>query len=136
MLGVIGRKIEMSQLFKSDGTSIPVTSVYIEPCRITQLKTIQKDGYNAIQISKFKYRLLKPGFSAGGFKNSSYEFRVDSNDLKRYRLGENSDISLLRTGQNVRITGKSIGKGWAGNQKRHNFSRGPMTHGSKNHRLP
>jgi large subunit ribosomal protein L3 len=109
---------------------------------VSQIKTVDTDNYNAIQVSYVEqplHRLTKP--QAGHLKKSgikgfkySGEFKVA--DPNSYKLGQMIDVNVFNLGQKVDVTGKSIGKGFAGNQKRHNFSRGPMTHGSKNHRLP
>lgn len=162
-IGVFGKKIGMTQIFDLDGTSIPITIVQAERCYVTQIKSKYRDGYNAIQVAfaaKEAYAPTKPMdldvsnnclvnlpppplttgpllpiISRGHFKYAR-EFRVNVSRFNRsdYRIGQVIDI--FPPGQKVNITGKSIGKGFTGNQKRHNFSRGPMTHGSKNHRLP
>ena len=141
-IGLFGRKLGMTQIFSDDGTSIPVTLIKAENCQVSQIKTSDTDSYNAIQISYVEqplHKLTKP--QAGHLKKSgikgfkySGEFKVD--DPSSYKLGQMINVDMFTSGQKVNVTGKSIGKGFAGNQKRHNFSRGPMTHGSKNHRLP
>jgi large subunit ribosomal protein L3 len=141
-IGLFGRKVWMTQIFSNDGTSIPVTLVKAETCQVSQIKTVNTDSYNAIQVSYVEqavHKLTKP--QAGHLKKSgtkgfkySGEFKVA--DPNTYKLGQMVDVNIFNSGQKVDVTGKSIGKGFAGNQKRHNFSRGPMTHGSKNHRLP
>ena len=141
-IGLFGRKVGMTQIFSNDGTSIPVTLVKAETCQVSQIKTVNTDSYNAIQVSYVEqavHKLTKP--QAGHLKKSgtkgfkySGEFKVA--DPNTYKLGQMVDVNIFNSGQKVDVTGKSIGKGFAGNQKRHNFSRGPMTHGSKNHRLP
>merc|ERR1712226_600406 len=121
---------------------IPVTLVRAENCQISQIKTPETDGYNAIQVSYGETKpdkLSKPILghlqkSGLDFFRYSGEFTVD--DPIQYDLAEYIDLESFKVGQGVKVTGKSIGKGFTGNQKRHNFSRGPMTHGSKNHRLP
>jgi large subunit ribosomal protein L3 len=141
-IGLFGRKLGMTQIFSDDGTSIPVTLIKAESCQVSQIKTVDTDSYNAIQVSYVEqalHKLTKP--QAGHLKKSgskgfkySGEFKVA--DPGNYKLGQMIDVNVFNPGQKVDVTGKSIGKGFAGNQKRHNFSRGPMTHGSKNHRLP
>ena len=141
-IGLFGRKLGMTQIFSDDGTSIPVTLIKAESCQVSQIKTVDTDSYNAIQVSYVEqalHKLTKP--QAGHLKKSgskgfkySGEFKVV--DPGNYKLGQMIDVNVFNPGQKVDVTGKSIGKGFAGNQKRHNFSRGPMTHGSKNHRLP
>jgi large subunit ribosomal protein L3 len=140
--GIFVRKIGMTHIFDENGTNIPVTLVQAEDCQISQIKTSKTDGYDAIQVaygqtksSKLSKPILGhleksglPSFRSFG------EFAVT--DPTQYNLAETIDLKSFEIGQTVKVTGNSIGKGFTGNQKRHNFSRGPMTHGSKNHRLP
>jgi len=141
-IGLLGNKIGMTQIFEESGNIIPVTILKVGPCVVTQIKTIEKDGYDAIQIgysnvpSKF---LSQPQF--GHLQKSNIqplkylkEFRVAKNH--DFEIGQVLTVDKLSPGQFVNIQGKTIGKGFAGLQKRHNFTRGPMTHGSKNHRSP
>ena len=141
-LGLLGNKIGMTQIFDESGNIIPVTVLKIGPCVITQVKTILTDGYNAIQIGygnvSTKY-LTQP--ELGHLQKSKIqplkylkEFRV--NNPEEFQVGQILNVEAFDSGQLVDITGKSSGKGFSGLQKRHNFARGPMTHGSKNHRLP
>ena len=142
LAGVFGKKIGMTQMFDTNGFIITVTLVQIFYCQISQIKIIETDGYNAIQLAYSKKEageINKP--LAGHLKKSGNrvfqkfgEFKVSNPSL--YKLEEGFSAAQFTAGQHVKVTGKSIGKGFAGNQKRHNFSRGPMTHGSKNHRLP
>ena len=140
--GIFGRKLGMTQIFDEKGSILPVTILRAEPCQISQIKTTITDGYNAIQVAYVHEKLnkiVKPQLghlkksNSSGFKYFG-EFRTDKPE--NFKLGQNINLDLFETGQKVRVTGNSIGKGFAGCQKRHNFSRGPMTHGSKNHRLP
>ena len=141
-LGLLGNKIGMTQIFDESGNIIPVTILKIGPCVITQIKTVLADGYNAIQIGygsvSSKY-LTQP--ELGHLQKSNIqplkylkEFRV--NNPEEFTVGQILNVDSFSTGQLINITGKSTGKGFSGLQKRHNFSRGPMTHGSKNHRAP
>jgi large subunit ribosomal protein L3 len=141
-IGLFGKKLGMTQIFEDSGTIYPVTIVKTESCQVSQIKTLDTDGYNAVQVAFSEgkiHKITKPQlghlkkFTNKGF-NSFGEFLV--NNPHDYKLGQKIDLNFLTIGQKVKITGKSIGKGFAGNQKRHNFSRGPMTHGSKNHRAP
>lgn len=141
---ILGNKIGMTHIFDKNGSSIPITVLRVGPCFITQIKTIDTDGYNAIQIG---YLALKPNSKKqnkaiiGHFKHANIaplrylkEYRVkETND---YKLGQLIQADVFEKGSFVDITGQTIGKGFAGNQKRHNFKRGLMTHGSKNHRAP
>jgi len=141
-VGLFGKKLGMTQIFDESGTIFPVTLLKTEECQISQIKTVTTDGYNSVQVAYGKEKLskiTKPQLghlkkSGAGSFSSFGEFRVD--DPQNFKLGQNITLDSFTVGQKVRVTGKSIGKGFAGNQKRHNFSRGPMTHGSKNHRLP
>ena len=141
-VGLFGKKLGMTQIFDENGTIIPVTLVKAEPCQISQVKTKETDGYTAIQVAYFEEdlnRLNKP--QLGHLKKSGNkgfrsfgEFSIE--EAHSYKVGQAVTVDNFAVGQSVSVKGKSIGKGFAGNQKRHNFSRGPMTHGSKNHRLP
>jgi large subunit ribosomal protein L3 len=141
-IGLLGNKIGMTQIFDESGNIIPVTILKVGPCVVTQVKTEAKDGYNAIQVGYSNVSsksLTQP--QLGHLQKSNIqplkylkEFRV-SND-QEFEVGQVLKVDTLSPGQLVNIQGKSIGKGFAGLQKRHNFTRGPMTHGSKNHRAP
>lgn len=141
-LGLLGNKIGMTQIFDKSGNIIPVTILKVGPCVITQVKTTLKDGYNAIQIGYgniLPKMLTQP--QLGHLQKSNIqpvrylkEFHVS--DPNNFKVGQILNVESFVTGQLVNITGKSIGKGFSGLQKRHNFARGPMTHGSKNHRAP
>jgi len=132
----------MTQIFDEAGTIFPVTILKAGLCKVSQIKTLDTDGYNAIQVAygeeKFD-NLNKPKqghlkkIGEQGFRSFG-EFHIQNPE--EYKLGQTINVASFTKGQKVRLTGTSIGKGFAGNQKRHNFSRGPMTHGSKNHRLP
>jgi large subunit ribosomal protein L3 len=141
-IGLFGKKLGMTQIFVEDGSAVPVTFVKAETCQVSQIKTIDTDGYNAIQVSYVEQplqKLTKPQaghLKKSGVKGFRYSGEFLTSDPENYKLGQLINVEAFTTGQKVNITGKSIGKGFAGNQKRHNFSRGPMTHGSKNHRLP
>jgi large subunit ribosomal protein L3 len=141
-VGLFAKKLGMTQIFDESGIIFPVTLLKTEECQISQIKTTNTDGYNAIQVAYGPEKISKitkpqlghlKKIGEKGFKSFG-EFRV--NDPQNFKLGQNITLDSFEVGQKVRVTGKSIGKGFAGNQKRHNFSRGPMTHGSKNHRLP
>jgi large subunit ribosomal protein L3 len=140
--GLFAKKVGMTQIFDESGTIIPVTILRTGLCQVSQIKTVSVDGYNAIQIAYDEEKLEKINkptlghLKKSGDQGFKYfgEFRVS--EPENYKLGQAVTVDSFAVGQKVRVTGKSIGKGFAGNQKRHNFSRGPMTHGSKNHRLP
>jgi large subunit ribosomal protein L3 len=137
-IGVIGRKVGMTQVFAEDGTMVPVSVVSIEPNTVTELRTLERDGYTAVQVGAgTAKRLSKPRL--GQLKDlprvrDVREFRVD--DVSPFSVGQKLDVSLFEAGEAVDITGVSKGKGFAGTVKRHHFRRGPETHGSDSHRAP
>lgn len=141
-LGVIGKKLGMTTVFDDKGLAIPVTVVKVDPIVVTQIKTIEKDGYNAIQVGTIaaKAKHLTKAEIGHFAKNKLesfrhlQEFRVEN--PQDYKVGQAIEVSVLADVEKVDVTGKSIGKGFQGTVKRWNFSRGPMGHGSKNHREP
>ena len=142
VIGLLGNKIGMTQIFDESGNIIPVTILKVGPCVVTQVKTKLKDGYDSIQIgygNVSNKALTQP--ELGHLQKSNIqplkylkEFKV--NNTNEFQIGQVLNVESFVTGQLVSIRGKSIGKGFSGLQKRHNFTRGPMTHGSKNHREP
>ena len=141
-VGLLGNKIGMTQIFDEFGNIVPVTILKVGPCVITQLKTKAKDGYNSIQLgygSVTNKVLTQPELEHLQKSNISplkylKEFKL--NTTENFKIGQILNVTLFEPGQLVNIRGKSIGKGFSGLQKRHNFHRGPMSHGSKNHRAP
>jgi large subunit ribosomal protein L3 len=137
-IGLIGRKVGMTQVFAEDGTMVPVSVLSIEPNTVTELRTLERDGYTAVQLGAgIARRTSKP--RAGQLKDlprvrDVREFRVD--DVADYTVGQVLDVSLFAAGEAVDVTGLSKGKGFAGTIKRHHFRRGPETHGSDSHRAP
>lgn len=142
MKGILGRKIGMTQIFTEEGKVIPVTVVEAGPMVVTQIKTVETDGYNAIQVgygdikAKHVTKPLKGHFEKAGveFKKTLKEFAVE--DPSVYKIGQEIKVDIFAEGNKVDVTGISKGKGTQGAIKRHNQSRGPMTHGSKYHRGP
>jgi large subunit ribosomal protein L3 len=141
-VGILGTKLGMTQIFDEKGRSIPVTVVKAGPCPVTQIKTTQTDGYNAIQLGygETKEKALSQP-ELGHLKKSDAaplrhlkEYRLS--DVSSYALGQVLSVEQFEVGQVIDVTGDTTGRGFAGYQKRHNFARGPMAHGSKNHRLP
>ena len=141
-LGLLGNKIGMTQIFDSLGNIVPVTVLRVGPCIITQVKTKSKDNYNAIQVG---YGNVSPKSltqsELGHLQKSKIqplkyltEFLVDNPEA--FQVGQTLNIESFKEGQLIDISGKSSGKGFSGLQKRYSFTRGPMTHGSKNHRAP
>ena len=141
-IGILGKKLGMSQFFDPEGRSIPVTLIEAGPCRITQLKSEDTDGYTAVQLGFGDVREKLVNRPARGHLAKSgddllrhlREYRVNSVD--GLELGSEVTVAAFEAGQKVDVSGDTIGRGFAGYQKRHGFSRGPMSHGSKNHREP
>ena len=141
-IGLLGNKIGMTQIFDESGNIIPVTILKVGPCVITQIKSKLKDGYDSIQIgygNVSSKALTQP--ELGHLQKSNIEplkylkeFRVSENH--EFKIGQILNVDSFAPGQLLNIRGKSIGKGFSGLQKRYSFTRGPMTHGSKNHRAP
>ncbi len=142
-VGILATKLGMTQIFDQEtGKSIPVTVVQAGPCTITQIKTPETDGYTSVQIGFKEVKekaLSKP--ELGHLKRASAsplrhlkEYRTP--DVSGYELGQTLKADLFSPGEIVDVSGITMGRGFAGYQKRHNFKRGNMTHGSKNHRLP
>ena len=141
-VGLLGNKIGMTQIFDEFSNIIPVTILKVGPCVVTQVKNKEKDGYDSIQIgygNVSSKSLTQP--ELGHLQKSNIqplkylkEFKIDENN--KFEIGQILNVELFGIGQLVNIRGKSIGRGFSGLQKRHNFTRGPMTHGSKNHREP
>lgn len=141
MKAILGKKIGMTQIFTEDGTVIPVTVVEAEANIITQVKTTENDGYNAIQVGflerkeKHTNQPLKGHFEKAGvtYKKHLREFRVE--DSSEYEAGQEISVEVFEEGSKVDVTGVSKGKGTQGAIKRHNYALGPMAHGSKSHRV-
>jgi len=142
-IGLIGRKRGMTRVFTEDGVSTPVTVIEIEPNRISQLKTLESDGYNAIQLTvgeRKASRVTKP--QAGHFAKAQTaagrkiaEFRVD--DLAELEIGGELKVDMFEAGQKIDVSGMTKGKGFAGVVKRYGFGGGDATHGnSLSHRAP
>lgn len=144
-LGLIGRKCGMTRIFTPEGDSIPVSVIEVQPNRISQVKSVDVDGYTAIQVvagSKINAKVSKPlaghlakaGISAG---NLQREFRVDAAKVAEAAAGQALTVALFENTKHVDVRGVSRGKGFAGCIKRHNFSMGDATHGnSLSHRAP
>jgi large subunit ribosomal protein L3 len=135
--GMIGKKLGMTQLFRQDGRAEAVTVVAAGPCTVVQLKTDDKDGYNAAQLGFGEAKKLKSPQKGHMKETGSFrymkEFRLD--DTIGDKVGDSIDVSMFETGDLVDITGISKGKGFAGVVKRYNFAGGPKTHGqSDRHR--
>ena len=141
MKGILGKKIGMTQVFTEEGLVIPVTVVEAGPVAVTQIKTLENDGYEAIQVGYVDAKekaLKKPQkghlAKAGVLKRHLKEFRVDT--VEGYEVGQEIKADLFTAGEKIDVTGISKGKGFQGPIKRHGQSRGPESHGSRYHRRP
>jgi len=144
-LGLVGRKVGMTRIFAEDGASIPVTVLDVSNNRVTQIKTAESDGYSAVQVAFGVRRasrvnkaeaghLAKAAVEAG---HTLREFRVDAERLSSFKPGDVIGVDIFAVGQKVDVCGTSIGKGYAGTIKRHNFGSGRATHGnSRSHNVP
>ena len=140
MKGILGRKVGMTEVFTTNGLLIPVTVVEVEPNVITQIKTVEKDGYNSIQLGAFTKREKvsnKPEMGHVKKANTTpkrFLKEIKGLDVSNYEVGQIIGVDTFEAGELVDVTGTSKGKGFQGTIKRHNFSRGPMSHGSHYHR--
>lgn len=140
--GILGTKVGMTQIFNEDGKLVPVTVVSCEPNVVLQKKTIENDGYEAIQLG-FKDKRVKlankPELGHLAKSNSNpkrYLKEVNGPELYNFEVGQEIRVNIFQEGETVDVTGTSKGKGFQGSIKRHNQSRGPMGHGSHYHRAP
>lgn len=141
MKGILGRKLGMTQVFTKDGKLVPVTVVEVAPNTVMQVKTVETDGYNAIQLGVFDKKeknANKPEMGRAKKANTTPKrFLKEIRDYEgTYQVGDVIDASLFEAGESIDVTGTSKGKGFTGVIKRHNQSRGPETHGSRYHRRP
>ena len=144
MIGIIGKKCGMTRVFTDDGKSVPVTIIHANPNQINRIKTLETDGYNAIQVTtnKISPKITKP--VKGQFSKSNitprtklHEFRIDENESEQVEIGKEITVNYFKKGELIDVVGKTIGKGYAGVIKRHNFSMQDATHGnSLAHRAP
>ena len=144
-IGIVGRKAGMTRIFKDDGVSVPVTVISVDPNRVTQIKTVENDGYRALQVTTGARRasrvtramtghFAKAGTEAG---RGLWEFRLADDEGDGVEVGSEIKVDIFEAGQNVDVTGTSIGKGFAGVIKRHNFHMQDATHGNSiSHRAP
>jgi large subunit ribosomal protein L3 len=144
-IAIIGRKAGMTRIFRDDGVSVPVTVISVEPNRVTQVKTVENDGYRALQVTtgtRRASRVTRPlagHYAKAGSEAGSglWEFRLDDGEGDEIEVGSEIKVDLFEAGQSVDVTGTSIGKGFAGTVKRHNFHMQDATHGNSiSHRAP
>lgn len=142
MIGLIGRKIGMSQVFDEEGVQTPVSVIEAGPCPVVQVKTAEKDGYNAVQIAFEQIRHTRASLpQIGHYRKANLppyrylqEFKVDNPE--EFQPGQLIDVSIFKDAGKVDVTGRTKGKGFQGVVKRHGFHGGRKTHGSKSHRVP
>ena len=142
-LGILGNKIGMTQIFDTKGNVIPVTIIKGGPCVVTQIKSIENAGYNAVQlgyleISANAKTLTKPKlghFNKVNLPPFKYLKEYKTTETQSFEIGQKFTVELFKVGEKVNITGFTIGKGNSGNVKRNNFNCGAMSHGSKHYRL-
>ncbi len=144
-IGVVGRKRGMTRVFMDDGRSVPVTVIEALPNRVTQIKSTESDGYRALQVSTGTRRASRvTKAQAGHFSKAKteagrglWEFRLNDQEGSDIELGSSLTVDMFEEGQAIDVTGTTIGKGFAGTVKRHNFSMQDATHGnSLSHRAP
>ncbi|HZO06459.1 MAG TPA: 50S ribosomal protein L3 [Solirubrobacterales bacterium] len=147
MAAILGKKLGMTQVFQEDGTVVPVTVIEAGPCKVTAVREADRDGYQAVQLA---FGEVKPGkltqAEEGHLKKAGsapmrhlVEFRDEDfggEDGEGPKIGDDVTVTTFEAGQLVKVAGTSIGKGFQGGIKRHNFSRGPVSHGSHNVRAP
>jgi large subunit ribosomal protein L3 len=145
MAAILGKKLGMTQIFREDGTVVPVTVIEAGPCKVTAVRDAERDGYAAVQLA---YGEVKEGklskAELGHLKKAGaqpmahlVEFRdEDLGAEEGPKVGDDVTVESFEPGQRVKVSGVSIGKGFQGGIKRHNFSRGPVSHGSHNVRAP
>jgi large subunit ribosomal protein L3 len=143
--GLVGRKVGMMRIFTDDGSSIPVTVLDVSNNRVTQIKTPETDGYTAVQVAFGQRRASRVNKAAAGHYAKAgveagtvlKEFRISAERVAELKVGDVVPVSLFEVGQKVDVQGTSIGKGYAGTIKRHNFASGRATHGnSRSHNVP
>ena len=144
-IGIVGRKAGMTRIFQDDGVSVPVTVISVEPNRVTQVKTLEADGYRALQVTTGTRRAsrvtrpraghyAKAGTEAG---RGLWEFRLGDGEGEDLAVGGEIKVDIFEAGQKVDVAGTSIGKGFQGGVKRHNFKMQDATHGNSiSHRAP
>lgn len=138
---ILGKKIGMSQKFNEQGNVVPVTVVEAGPCQISQIKSLEKDKYQAVQIAFEKAKHVKKP-QKGHLKDIEFskyihEFRIPANDSSSYKKGDKIDLTQFKIGDKVKVTGYSKGRGFQGVVKRHRFHGSPATHGHKDQlRMP
>ena len=140
MAAIVGKKLGMTQVFADDGTRVPVTVIEAGPCPVTAVRDADRDGYAAVQLAfgEVPERKLSKA-ELGHLKKAGAppaRTLVEFRDQGEHQVGETLTVEQFEPGQQVKVSGVAVGKGFAGTIRRHNFSRGPVTHGSHNVRAP
>jgi large subunit ribosomal protein L3 len=144
MAAILGKKLGMTQVFREDGTVVPVTVIEAGPCKVTAIRDLERDGYAAVQLAYGEVAERKLSKAELGHLKKArapamrhvVEFRDEDLGAEAAKVGDDVTVASFEAGQKVKVSGISIGKGFQGGIKRHNFSRGPVTHGSHNVRAP
>nr|YP_009296550.1 ribosomal protein L3 [Thorea hispida]AOM65485.1 ribosomal protein L3 [Thorea hispida]ARX95854.1 50S ribosomal protein L3 [Thorea hispida]UNJ79139.1 ribosomal protein L3 [Thorea hispida] len=141
-ISLLGTKVGMTQIFNTSGLCIPVTIMQVGPCIITLIKTIESDGYNAVQLGykQISSHLLTNAqfghLNHKGLPSLKYLYETKTDSPKSFKIGQIITATNFKIGEFINVSGLTIGRGFSGYQKKHHFSRGPMSHGCKNHRKP
>jgi len=140
--GLIGKKLGMTNLYSHNGRQIPVTVIEVGPCVVAQIKTVAKDGYNALQLAygakgpKNTARPMLGHLADSGLKGAALIAEVAVDDPNQYKPGQKIPADIFTVGEKVDVSGTTKGRGFAGVMKRHGFAGGRKTHGSHSHRIP
>ncbi len=138
MMGILGKKLGMTRVFDKDGNSVPVTVIDVEGCYVVQKKTIDTDGYNALQLGiGEKKKVNKPmegHFKKAGVPPRQKLFEIRTDDVDKFNPGDKVNVDIFKEGDLVDVTGWTKGRGFAGGMKRWNWKGGPRSHGSMFHR--
>lgn len=140
--GMLGKKLGMTGVYAADGKYIPVTVIQVGPCVVTQIKTVETDGYNSVQLGfgdkkeKHTTKALQGHFKKAGENFFAHVREFEVSEPSEFNTGQEINVSMFEVGELVEVTGTSKGRGFSGTIRRHGFARGPETHGSRNHRKP
>ncbi|MBU4477515.1 MAG: 50S ribosomal protein L3 [Candidatus Omnitrophica bacterium] len=142
MLGILGKKVGMTQIFREDGACVPATSIVAGPCVVVQVKSKDNEGYQAVQLGfadkkeKRATKALKGHFKKSNSPVKRFVREIATNDNEQFEVGQKIEVDIFKEGDFVDVTGTSIGKGFQGGMKRWGWSGGPGSHGSMSHRRP
>ncbi len=138
MIGLLGKKVGMSQIFLANGNVVPVSLIKAGPCPVVQIREEQKEGYKAIQIGFGERKKISQAMAGhvkkANLKSVNWLCEIRVKDLTKYKVGDKIDVSVFANGDKVSVTGWTRGRGFSGGMKRWGWTGGPMTHGSMSHR--